>query len=264
MIHLKSQKEISLMRESCYIVSDVHRLLASHVKPGVTLLELDTMAEDFIRSAGGRPAFKGYQSGSRTVPPFPATLCISLDDEVVHGIPDGRVLREGQVVSIDVGVEKNGYYGDAAVTLPVGKINPEDERLLSVTKESFFRGIDQAVPGNHLGDISAAVQQYVEENGFSVVRDLVGHGIGTHLHEEPSVPNFGKAGTGPELHSGMTLAIEPMVNYGGHRVRVASNGWTILTRDASTSAHFEHTVHISERGPELLTDHFQRDHGETR
>jgi methionyl aminopeptidase len=265
MIHRKSPKEIQLMRESCHIVSDVHRLLAAHVRPGVSLIELDEMAEDFIRAAGGRPAFKGYHSGNRRIPPFPSTLCLSVDDEVVHGIPDKRVLKEGQVLSVDVGVELNGYYGDAAVTLPVGRITPENERLLAVTRESFFRGVDQAVPGNHVHDISAAVQQYVEENGFSIVRDLVGHGIGTHLHEEPAVPNFGKPGTGPELQSGMTIAIEPMVNYGGHRVRVSTeNGWTVLTRDASTSAHFEHTVLITEDGPELLTDHFQRDNGETR
>ena len=264
MIHRKTQKEIELMRESCHIVSDVHRLLTAFVKPGASLIDLDSIAEDFIRSSGGRPAFKGYHSGNKKVAPFPSTLCVSIDDEVVHGIPDARTLEEGQVVSIDVGVEKNGYFGDGAMTLPVGKISPEHERLLQVTKESFFQGIDHAVPGNKLHDISASIQQYVEENGFSIVRDLVGHGIGTSLHEEPSVPNFGTHGTGPELQSGMTLAIEPMVNYGGFRVRVAKNGWTILTRDASTSAHFEHTVHITENGPELLTDHFQRDNGEAR
>lgn len=264
MITTKSPKEVDLMRESCRIVSDVHRLLAPWIAAGVRLSDLDRMAEEFITANGGRPAFKGYQSGVRSVPPFPATLCISVDSEVVHGIPDDRALEEGQVVSIDVGVEKNGFFGDGAMTVTVGPVNAETQRLIAVTRESFFRGMDKALPGNHLHDISAAVQEHVESNGFSVVRDLVGHGIGRRLHEDPAVPNFGTPGTGPELKAGMTLAVEPMVNYGDHRVRVAKNGWTVLTRDASTSAHFEHTVLISDDGPVLLTDHFQRDHGETR
>jgi methionyl aminopeptidase len=264
MITTKSPQEIDLMRESCRIVSDVHRLLAPHLRAGMRLADLDTMAEDFIRSCGGRPAFKGYASGLRSVPPFPATLCISINHEVVHGIPDGRTLEEGQLVSIDVGVEKDGFYGDGAMTVTVGPVSAEAERLLAVTKESFFRGIDKAYPGNRLHDISAAVQEYVEANGFSVVRDLVGHGIGRRLHEDPAVPNFGTRGTGPELQAGMTLAVEPMVNSGDHRVRVAKNGWTVLTRDEHLSAHFEHTVLISADGPVLLTDHFLRDHGEAR
>lgn len=263
MITRKSPKEIELMRESCRIVSDVHRLLRGHVRAGVRLSELDAMAEDFIRANGGRPAFKGYPSGTKTIPAFPATLCISLDDEVVHGIPDERVIADNQIVSIDVGVEKGGYFGDGAMTVTTGLVSPAVEKLLAVTKESFFRGVDQACAGNRLHDISAAVQQYVEDNGFSVVRDLVGHGIGKNLHEDPPVPNFGRSGTGPVLQSGMTLAIEPMVNAGGHRVRLAPNGWTIISRDASMSAHFEHTVHITDNGPELLTDHFEREHGET-
>jgi methionyl aminopeptidase len=221
------------------------------------------MAEDFIRSNGGRPAFKGYPSGARGVPAFPSTLCVSINDEVVHGIPSDQVLKESQVVSVDVGVEKNGYFGDGAMTLTTGSVPQKIQDLLAVTKESLYRGIEQAQPGNRLHDISAAVQAYVEENGFSVVRDLVGHGIGKNLHEEPAVPNFGRAGPGPVLQSGMTLAIEPMVNEGAFRVRVAMNGWTILTKDGSMSAHFEHTVHIGENGPETLTDHFERNNGET-
>jgi len=261
MIHRKTEIEIELMRESCRIVSDVHRLLMQYVKPGAVLLELDRMAEDFILSQGGRPAFKGYASGSKSIPVFPSTLCVSIDDEVVHGIPSNRVIEDGQVVSVDVGVEKNGYYGDGAMTLPVGAVSPENTRLLNITKEALYLGIEKAQPGNRLNDISAAVQEHVEKNNFSVVRDLVGHGIGKNLHEDPPVPNFGKAGTGPELLPGMVLAIEPMVNYGGFKVKIAPNGWTVLTRDGSASAHFEHTVYISKDGPVSLTDHFMRGNG---
>lgn len=261
MIHRKTEQEIELMRESNRIVSDVHRLLMSQVRPGIRVSELDAMAEDFIRASGAIPAFKGYASGSKSIPDFPATLCVSIDDEVVHGIPTERVLEEGQIVSIDVGTEKNGFFGDGAITLPVGRVDPEKQRLMAVTRESLFRGIDKAVPGGKLQDISAAIQQHVEENGFAVVRDLVGHGIGRKLHEEPPVPNFGRAGNGPTLEVGMTLAIEPMVNYGSFKVRIAANGWTVLTRDGSASAHFEHTVYISKDGPETLTNHFERENG---
>lgn len=261
MIVKKTEQEIAVMRESNQIVSDVHRLLMPHVRPGARISELDAMAEDFIRASGARPAFKGYSSGSKSIPPFPATLCVSIDDEVVHGIPTDRVLEEGEIVSIDVGTEKNGFFGDGAMTLPVGQVDGEKHRLMKVTKESLYRGIEQAVPGSHLHDVSAAIQEHVETNGFSVVRDLVGHGIGKSLHEEPPVPNFGRAGTGPRLEAGMTIAIEPMVNYGGFKVRIAANGWTVLTRDASPSAHFEHTVYISKDGPVLLTNHFERENG---
>jgi methionyl aminopeptidase len=264
MIERKTEAEIELMRESNAIVSDVHRLLSTYVRAGAVLKDLDEMAEDCIRAGNARPAFKGYGSGSKSVPPFPATLCVSIDDEVVHGIPSSQVLQEGQIVSIDVGAEKNGFYGDGAISLPVGKISPEKQRLLDVTREALYRGIENAVAGKHLGDISAAIQDYVEGNGFSVVRDLVGHGIGRHLHEEPAVPNFGRPGTGPRLEVGMTLAIEPMVNYGGFKVRIARNGWTVLTKDGLPSAHFEHTVYISKDGPVLLTNHFERSNGETR
>lgn len=249
------------MRISAQIVSDVHRLLAPYLVPGTSTIDLDKMAEDYIRSQDAVPAFKGYPSGVPRIPNFPATLCISIDDEVVHGIPDGRKLQPGQTVSVDVGVEKNGYFGDGAMTVLVDSNDPEKTRLLEVTKESLYRGIDKARAGNRLFDISASIQEYVEQNGFSVVRDLVGHGIGTKLHEEPQVPNFGFHGKGPVLHSGMTLAIEPMVNYGEYRVRVEPNGWTITTIDRKPSAHFEHTILITDGDPEILTNHFQRTNG---
>ncbi len=261
MIERKTEAEIETMRESNAIVSDVHRLLMPHVKPGTIVADLDAMAEDFIRSCHAKPAFKGYTSGSKTIPPFPSTLCVSIDDEVVHGIPASQVLQDGQIVSIDVGAEKNGFFGDGAMTLAVGKVDPEKQRLMTVTREALYCGIDKAVPGGKLHDISFAIQEHVEAHGFSVVRDLVGHGIGRRLHEEPPVPNYGKAGTGPKLEVGMTLAIEPMVNYGSYKVRIASNGWTVLTKDSSASAHFEHTVYISKDGPVLLTNHFERENG---
>lgn len=253
-VPIKTGSEIARMRESCQLVSDVIRLVGSYVRPGVATRELDRVAEDFIRASGARPAFKGYQPGS-AYKPYPATLCISVNQEVVHGIPSDRALEEGQIVSIDVGVEKNGFYGDGAATFPVGRIDPEMERLLTVTRESLYRGIAMAAPGNRLHDISAAIQRHVEAGGFSVVRDLVGHGIGRQLHEEPPVPNYGEPQTGPVLRSGWTLAIEPMVNYGGWRVKVARDGWTVLSRDGSPSAHFEHTIAVTEEGPEILTNH---------
>jgi len=264
MIPLKTETEIEAMRESCAIVSDVHRLLMLHVKPGVNVTTLDEMAEDFIRAKGAVPAFKGYSSGSKSISLYPATLCVSIDSEVVHGIPSDRELQEGEIVSIDVGAKKRGFYGDGAITLPVGNVDAEKRRLMSVTREALFRGIEKAVPGNKLYDISAAIQQHVEENGFSVVRELFGHGIGRKLHEEPTVPNFGRVGGGPTLEVGMTLAIEPMVIYGDFKVRIAPNGWTVISRDGTPAAHFEHTVYISCDGPLLLTNHFERENGETR
>ncbi len=249
------------MRNSAQIVSDVHRLLAPYIVPGTSTADLDKMAEEYIRSQGGRPAFKGYPSGVPKIPAFPATLCISIDEEVVHGIPASRTIQAGQIVSIDVGVEKEGYFGDGAMSWLVAETNMEKQRLLDVTRESLYRGLDEALPGKRLYDISAAIQNYVESNGFSVVRDLVGHGIGKKLHEEPQVPNFGIRGKGPELKSGMILAIEPMVNAGDYHVRVQPNGWTITTLDRKPSAHFEHTVLITENGPEILTNHFTRSNG---
>ena len=250
---LKSAGEIALMRESGRIVAEVLTLVGAQIRPGVTTQELDVLAEDFIRSQGGLPAFKGYGPDRRNR--FPATLCVSVDDVVVHGIPGTQVLEEGQVVSVDVGVKKEGYFGDAARTFPVGRISEEKRRLLQVTEESLLAGIRQARAGNHLHDISAAVQKVAEAAGYGVVRDLVGHGVGKNLHEDPAVPNFGTAGTGMVLKAGMTLAIEPMVNAGTYVVEMDDDGWTVRTADGRPSAHFEHTVVITNEEAEILTRH---------
>ena len=251
MISLKSLEEIELIRESSRIVADVLKLVGSQIRPGITTLELDRSAEDYIRSMDGEPAFKGYGWDKSNL--FPATLCMSIDDEVVHGIPSKRVLKDGDLLSIDVGAKKNGFYGDGAWSFAVGEVSEEKMRLMRVTEESLLKGIEQAVVGKRVHDISNAVQQYVEANGFSVVRDLVGHGVGKKLHEESSVPNYGDPGTGPALKDGMTLAIEPMVNAGTWRVKVAADGWTVLTADGKPSAHFEHTVAIKNGKAEILT-----------
>ena len=251
MVWIKTRREIELIRESSRIVAEVLRLVGSQIRPGVTTLELDELAEDYIRSADAEPAFKGYEGLAKT--PFPGTLCTSIDQEVVHGIPSQRRLREGEIVSIDVGVRKNGYYGDAAMTFAVGQIEAEKARLMQVTQEALAKGLKEAVAGNFVEDISYAVQQHVESGGFSVVRDLVGHGVGKELHEEPAVPNYGKPGTGLKLKNGMTLAVEPMVNLGHWRVKVAPDGWTVLTADGLPSAHFEHTIAIVDGKPEILT-----------
>jgi methionyl aminopeptidase len=249
-VRTKNARELDRMRESCRIVGDVLRLIGRQVRPGVTTGELDAAAEEFIRSRGGIPAFKGYGSPEN---PFPATLCTSVNEEVVHGIPGRRVLKEGDIVSVDVGVVKDGWYGDAARTFAVGTVAPETLRLLRVTEESLAKGIAAMMAGNRVHDISAAVQAHVEAAGFSVVRDLCGHGVGKDLHEEPSVPNFGKRGTGSTLLEGLTLAIEPMVNAGGWQVRVLDDGWTVVTKDGSPSAHVEHTVALVDGNPEILT-----------
>lgn len=251
MVRIKTKREIGLIRESSKIVADVLKLVGAQVKPGVTTIELDRLAEDFIRSMGGVPAFKGYSQSKSNL--FPATLCTSIDDEVVHGIPTNRVLRGGEILSVDVGVKKDGYFGDGAYTFAVGEVSEEKHRLLKATEESLYKGIEQAVAGKRVHDISYAVQEHVEAGGFSVVRDLVGHGIGVELHEEPAIPNFGKPGTGIKLQDGMTLAIEPMVNAGTWKVRMAPDGWTVLTQDGRPSAHFEHTVAIVNGKPEILT-----------
>lgn len=250
-IHIKSPAEIELMRESCRIVSDVIKLIGKQIQPGVATAQLDSMAEDYIRSCHAEPAFKGYGHDPKNL--FPATLCISIDSEVVHGIPGSRVLREGEIVSIDVGAKKNGFYGDGAYTFPVGEVSEEKRRLMKVTKESLDRAVEQAVEGNRIGDIASAVQTYVEAEGFSVVRDLVGHAVGRELHEDPQVPNYGKAGKGTELKEGMTLAIEPMVNAGSFRVLTAADRWTIVTQDGRPSAHFEYTVLVRKGKAEVLT-----------
>ena len=250
-VPIKSPREIQLIRESSQIVAEVLALLATRIRPGVYTKELDEIAERFIRSRGGTPAFKGYGSDKKNL--FPASLCISIDEEVVHGIPNGRKLEEGQIVSIDVGVRKNGYYGDSARTLAVGRISEEKQRLLRVTEESLYKGIEKAVAGNHIHDVSFAVQKYVEANGYSVVRDLVGHGVGKSLHEEPAIPNYGDPGTGVKLKEGMVLAIEPMVNAGTYKVEHDPDGWTVRTADHKPSAHFEHTVVVRKGEAEILT-----------
>jgi len=250
-ILIKSKKEIDLIRESCVIVAEVLQLVKRYVKPGITTIELDKIAEDYILSNNGRPAFKGYsQAGSFD---FPGSICSSIDDEVVHGIPGNRVLKEGEILSIDVGVEKNKYFGDAALSVAVGIISDEKQKLMNVTERSLYVGIEQLKEGNRLGDYSSTVQTLVEENGFSVVRDLCGHGVGKHLHEDPQISNYGKKGNGALIKNGMTLALEPMVNMGSYKVIVAEDGWTVLTADGKPSAHFEHTVAIIDGKPEILT-----------
>ncbi len=243
---IKSGEEIELIRQSSRIVAETLKLLESRIKPGVTTLELDRMAEEFIRSRGGVPSFKGYRG-------FPASICTSVNSEVVHGIPGNRVLEEGDIISIDVGVFKDGYHGDGAATFGVGAISEEAKRLLEVTQRALMAGIAEAKAGNRIIDISRAIQQTVERAGFSIVRDLVGHGIGRNVHEEPQVPNFVTPGGSPQLMAGMTLAIEPMVNIGGYEIRIADDNWTVVTKDGSLSAHFEHTVAIKEDGAEILT-----------
>ncbi len=250
-VAIKSRADIELMKEPGRLVADVLALLSKEIRPGVHTRDLDAIAEDFIRSNGGLPAFKGYGHDRNNL--FPGTLCVSIDDEVVHGIPDGRQLEEGQIVSIDVGVKKNGFFGDGARTFSVGQISDRKRRLLEVTEQSLYRGIEKARAGNRLHDISAAVQTFVEGQGFSIVRDLVGHGIGKELHEEPAVPNYGAAGTGILLREGMTLAIEPMVNAGTFDVSVGNDGWTIRTADGMPSAHLEHTIVVRDGEAEILT-----------
>jgi len=250
-ILIKTKKEIDYIRESCRIVAEVLQLMKCYAKPGITTLELDKIAEDYILSNNARAAFKGYsQAGSFD---YPGSICSSIDDEVVHGIPGNRVLKEGELLSIDVGVEKNNYYGDAAISIAIGKISEEKKKLMDVTEKSLYIGIEQAVAGNRIGDIGNAIQTYVESFGFSVVRDLCGHGVGKHLHEDPQIPNYGKRGTGALIKNGMTLAIEPMINMGSHKVFVDEDGWTVKTIDGLPSAHFEHTIAVIDGKPEILT-----------
>jgi methionyl aminopeptidase len=248
---IKSTDEIELISESCKIVAEVLKMLEKKVIPGITTKELDQIAEEYIRLQDAEPAFKGYGDDKRNL--YPATLCTSIDHEVVHGIPSNRQLNEGEILSIDVGVKKNNYYGDGARSFAVGKVSDKKNRLLKVTEESLYKGIEKARAGNKVNDISAAVQRHVESAGFSVVRDLVGHGIGKNLHEEPAIPNFGQEGTGIVLQSGMTLAIEPMVNAGTFKVNFHSDGWTVTTQDREPSAHYEHTVLITNGEPKILT-----------
>jgi len=246
MIHLKTDAEIEKMRASGAIVAGALQLVGENVRPGVKTSELDALVEDFIRTKGAKASFKGYNG-------YPASICASVNDEVVHGIPGDRSLAEGDIVSVDVGAFLGGFHGDSAVTIPVGKIGGEVRKLLDVTRSALAKGIEKALPGNFLSDISHAIQREVEEGGFSVVRKLVGHGIGRDMHEEPQVPNYGTPGRGVVLKEGMVLAIEPMVNAGGYDVRILEDDWTVVTKDRSWSAHFEHTVAIRKNGPDILT-----------
>jgi methionyl aminopeptidase len=249
-IELKSPDEIDKMSRASRIVAEVLEALRHQIKPGVTTGDLDGFAEKFILDRGGRPAFKGYQVRDQV---YRHTLCVSVNEAVVHGIPSGRVLKEGDIVGLDVGVVVDGYYGDAAITVPVGVITEQARRLLQVTEEALHKGIAQAVVGNRISDISHAVQTHAEAASFSVVTEFVGHGIGRKLHEEPQVPNYGEPGKGPRLKPGMTLAIEPMVNLGRPETAHLADGWTAVTRDGSLSAHFEHTIVVTETGPRILT-----------
>ncbi|MDR2130028.1 MAG: type I methionyl aminopeptidase [Odoribacteraceae bacterium] len=246
MIFLKTREEIELLRESNRLVGMTLGEVSRHIRPGISTSALDRIAEDFIRSHGGVPGFLGYGG-------FPNTLCISINDEVVHGIPSSRLVEEGDIVSIDCGVVKNGFHGDSAYTFAVGEVSEEKWNLLRVTKECLYKGIEQAVAGMRIGDVSHAVQQHAESNGFSVVREMVGHGVGRDLHEDPQVPNYGKRGQGPKLNVGMVIAIEPMINAGKRYVVQLDDGWTIKTRDGLPSAHFEHTVAVAKGNADILS-----------
>ncbi|HHW20538.1 type I methionyl aminopeptidase [Thermodesulfovibrio thiophilus] len=247
MIIIKNPEELKKMRKACYIVATILEELKSYIKQDMTTQQIDLFIENLTIKMGGIPAFRGYRG-------YPASACISINNQVVHGIPSEKVfIRDGDIVSVDVGVLCDGFYGDAAYTYPIGKITEEAERLLKITQEALYKGIEQAKPGKRIGDISHAVQKHVETHGFSVVRAFVGHGIGRSLHEEPQIPNFGKEGVGPKLKKGMTLAIEPMVNAGTYEVMVLADGWTAVTKDGSLSAHFEHTIAITDNEPQILT-----------
>ncbi len=245
-IILKTEEEIQRLQRAGGLAAEALREVVAAVRPGVRGTELDALAERFIREHGGTPSFKGYRG-------FPASICISVNDEVVHGIPNARPLAPGSIVSIDLGAVLDGVHGDVAVTVPVGEIAPSLQRLLQVTRDALYRGIEQVRPGKRLGDVGAAIQRYVEAAGLSIVRDFAGHGIGRALHEEPQIPNFGEPGTGTQLREGMTLAIEPMVNVGGYEDMMDDDGWTVRTRDGQPSAHFEHTVAVAAAGPLILT-----------
>ena len=247
MIVLKTSRELQLMREACRISAMALKVAGEAVEPGVTTAEIDQIAYKLIKKMGAEPNFLNYNG-------FPATACISVNNEVIHGIPNkSRVLKEGDIVSIDLGAKIHGYNGDNAATFACGKVSSEAQRLMDATRESLYEGIKQAKPGNRIGDVGSAVQRYVESRGYSVVREYVGHGVDARLHEDPSVPNFGTPGRGVRLLPGMTLAIEPMINEGTHKVRTLADGWTVLTQDGKLSAHFEHTVAITPDGPVILT-----------
>ena len=246
MIYYKTEEEIDLIRNSSLLVAKTHAEIAGLIKPGITTLALDKIAEEFIRDNGGVPAFKGYGG-------FPSTLCMSPNDQVVHGIPNDRVLEDGEILSVDCGVVMNGYFGDSAFTYEVGEVDAETKQLLKVTKESLYKGIEMAVSGNRIGDIGYAVQKHAESFGYGVVRELVGHGVGKNLHESPEVPNYGRRGRGAKLQEGLVIAIEPMINMGTRKIMQHNDGWTITTIDNKPSAHFEHTIVVRKEKAEILS-----------
>ncbi len=245
-MNIKSDTELEYMRSAGKVVADTLAMIQKVIKPGITTAEIDKLAEEFILAQGAIPSFKGYGG-------FPGSICASINDVVIHGIPNNTVLVEGDIISVDCGAILNGYHGDAARTFPVGNISKEAQHLIDVTKESFFKGIEKAVVGNRLTDISAAIQKHAESFGYSVVRDFVGHGIGTSMHEDPQVPNYGTAGKGPKLVHGVVLAIEPMINMGNYKVKIKPDGWTVVTSDGKLSAHYENTIAITNEGVEILT-----------
>jgi methionyl aminopeptidase len=246
MIHLKTAEEIELLRQSSLLVGKTLAAVAREISEGVSTIALDKVAEEFIRDNGGVPAFKGYRG-------FPGSLCISVNSQVVHGIPGKYELKSGDIISVDCGVKMNGYYGDSAFTFPVGEVKQEILDLLRVTKESLYKGIEKAVAGNRMGDVSEAIQSHAEKHGYGVVRELVGHGVGKNLHEEPEVPNYGRRGSGPKLAAGLVIAIEPMINMGTKNVKQHSDGWTITTGDGKPSAHYEHTIAVGSNKADILS-----------
>ena len=250
MVIIKTDKEIKQIKKSCQLTANTLQYITEKIKPGLRTIEIDKIAESFILKHGGKPSFKGYGDEGNE---FPASACISINDEIVHGIPGERVLQEGDIVSIDIGTYLNGYYGDSAVTVGVGKISKVAEKLIMTTKKCLLEGIKKAISGNSIGDIGNTVQTVAEENNFSVVREFVGHGVGLKVHEDPQIPNYGKPKTGLKLEKGMVIAIEPMVNQGDYRTISSDDGWTVKTADGSLSAHFEHTIAIYEKGNEILT-----------
>ena len=246
MIYIRSTREIDKIAKACQIVKETLEMVEEWIKPGITTLELDNKAEEFIRSQGAEPGFKGLYG-------YPATLCVSIDDDVVHGLPTNRELKEGEIFSVDVGSLIEGYYGDHAKSFPVGNVDKKRQGLMDVTRHCLYDAIEQAVPGNRIGDISYAVQTKAESHGYGVVRGLVGHGIGTKLHEDPQIPNFGSPGQGPRIEAGMCFAIEPMINFGTESIYTKSDNWTVCTEDGKPSAHFEHTITVTKNGPRILT-----------
>ncbi len=254
MVSIKSEREIELMMEACKITAETHEMLEKNIKPGISTYELDKMAEEFIRSKGGIPAQKGYPSGIKGVPDFPSTLCISINDEVIHGIPTKkRIIQDGDIVSIDLVVLKNGFHGDSARTHLVGNVSEEAKKLVEVTKQAFFEGIKFAREGNRIGDVSFAIEEYVKKFGYAVIREFQGHGIGREMHEDPGVPNYGKKGKGIRLQKGMTIAVEPMVTEKRPDIFELEDGWTIVTQDGGLAAHYENTILITEKEAKVLT-----------